>query len=77
MTLEELVQEIKDDLSASCALPYSLNDQEFIRIITRAKAWMYDNYQYAVEKRYLFWVELFSKRHNSETPVRFSFRIKS
>jgi len=52
MTLEELIQEIKDDLSASCALPYNLNDQEIIRIITRAKAWMYDNYQYAVEKRY-------------------------
>jgi hypothetical protein len=52
MTLEELIQEIKDDLSASCALPYNLNDQEIKRIINRAKAWMYDNYQYAVEKRY-------------------------
>jgi hypothetical protein len=52
MTLDELIQEIKDDLSASCSLPYNLNDQEIIRIINRAKAWMYDNYQYAVEKRY-------------------------
>lgn len=52
MTLEELIQEIKDDLSVSCSLPYNLNDQEIQRIIRRAKAWMYDNYQYAVEKRY-------------------------
>jgi hypothetical protein len=52
MTEAELIQEIKDDLSATCALPYNLNDQEIIRIINRAKAWMYDNYQYAVEKRF-------------------------
>ena len=52
MTLEELIQEIKDDLSASCSLPYNLNDDEIIRIINRAKAWFYDNYQYSVEKRY-------------------------
>jgi hypothetical protein len=51
MTEAELIQEIKDDLSATCALPYNLNDQEIIRIINRAKAWMYDNYQYAVEQR--------------------------
>lgn len=51
MTQSELVQEIKDALSFSCALPYSLNDQEIERIIKRAKAWFYDNYQYAVEER--------------------------
>lgn len=52
MTEAELIQEIKDDLSASCSLPYNLNDQEITRIINRAKAWMYDNYQYAVEQRF-------------------------
>jgi len=51
MTLEELQQEIRDALSFSCALPYNLNDQEIDRIIRRAKAWFYDNYQYAVEDR--------------------------
>jgi hypothetical protein len=51
MTLEELVQEIKDDLSASCSLPYNLNDDEIHRIIRRARDYMYDNYQYAVEDR--------------------------
>lgn len=52
-TLDELVQEVKADLSHSCALPYALNDQEIHRIIKRAKAWFFDNYQYAVEDRFL------------------------
>ncbi len=51
MTQEELVQEIEDALNFSCALPYSLNGTEIERIIKRAKAWFYDNYQYAVEDR--------------------------
>lgn len=51
MTQEELVQEIQDALSFSCALPYNLNAAETERIIKRAKAWFYDNYQYAVEDR--------------------------
>jgi len=50
-TEEALIQEVKDDLSHSCALPYALNDQEIKRIIKRAKAFFYDNYQYAVEDR--------------------------
>jgi hypothetical protein len=51
MTLDELVQEIEDSISFSCSLPYNLNRQETERIIKRAKAWFYDNYQYAVEER--------------------------
>ena len=51
MTQEELIQEIQDSLSFSCALPYNLNVAEIERIIDRAKAWFYDNYQYAVEER--------------------------
>lgn len=50
-TEEALIQEVKDDLSHSCALPYALHDQEIRRIIKRAKAYFYDNYQYAVEER--------------------------
>ena len=50
-TEQELIQEVKDDLSHSCALPYALNDGEIKRIIKRAKAFFYDNYQYAVEDR--------------------------
>lgn len=51
MTEADLMQEIKDEISHSCALPYNLNDQEIKRIIKRARAYFYDNYQYAVEDR--------------------------
>ena len=51
MTLDELVQEIEDSISFSCSLPYTLNRQETERIIKRARAWFYDNYQYSVEER--------------------------
>lgn len=51
MTLDELVQEIENSLSFSCALPYNLNQEEVKRIINRAQKWFYDNYQYAVEDR--------------------------
>jgi hypothetical protein len=51
MTENELVQEISDALSFSCALPYNLNEEETRRIIKRARAWFHDNYQYAVEER--------------------------
>ena len=50
---EALIQEVKDDISHSCALPYALNDQEIKRITKRAKAYFYDNYQYAVEDKIL------------------------
>jgi len=51
MTSDELIQEIEDAISFSCSLPYNLNRQETERIIKRARAWFYDNYQYAVEER--------------------------
>lgn len=58
---EQLIQEVKDDLSHSCALPYALNDGEIKRIIKRAKAFFYDNYQYAVEDRiFVLGKQLFS-----------------
>jgi len=52
MTEAELILEVKDELSHSCSLPYNLNDQEIKRIIKRARAFFFDNYQYAVEDRY-------------------------
>jgi len=73
-TEEALIQEVKDDLSHSCALPYSLHDQEIKRIIKRAKAFFYDNYQYAVEdrvfilKNYLFAHESFKKTRQIQLP---------
>jgi hypothetical protein len=51
MTEADLIQEVKDEISHSCSLPYNLNDQEIKRIIKRARAYFYDNYQYSVEDR--------------------------
>jgi len=53
MTEANLILEINNELSLSCALPYSLNEAEAKRIIKRAAAYFYDNYQYAVEDRYI------------------------
>ena len=61
MTEAELIQEIKDEISNSCALPYNLNDQEIKRIIKKSRRYFYDNYQYAVEdKIFVLGKQLFS-----------------
>jgi hypothetical protein len=61
MTEADLIQEVKDEISHSCSLPYNLNDQEIKRIIKRARAYFYDNYQYAVEdKIFVLTKDLFS-----------------
>lgn len=61
---DQLIQEIRDDISHSCALPYALNEGEIKRIIKRAKAYFYDNYQYAVEDRiFILGKELFSHQN--------------
>lgn len=52
MTKQDFIQEIKDELTGSCALPYSIPVREFERIIRRAKQWFRINYQYAVETQY-------------------------
>lgn len=63
MSEADLIQEIRDDISHSCALPYNLNDQEIKRIIKRSRAYFYDNYQYAVEDRiFVLGKELFSNQ---------------
>jgi len=53
MTEAQLVKEIQNEITLSCALPSSLPPAEITRIIQRAKAWMYDNYQYAIEERFI------------------------
>jgi len=61
MSEADLIQEVKDEISHSCSLPYNLNDQEIKRIIKRARAYFYDNYQYAVEdKIFVLTKDLFS-----------------
>lgn len=53
MTENQLVQEIQNEITQSCALPYALPEPEVKRIIKRAREYFYINYQYAVEQRYL------------------------
>ena len=53
MTLKNLIQEVQNEITLSCALPYSLPEKEVERIINRAAAYFYDNYQYSVEDKFL------------------------
>ena len=52
MTRSELIELVKDELTGSCALPYSIPDREMERLINQALNWFYLNYQYAVETQY-------------------------
>jgi hypothetical protein len=51
MTKQDLIKEIDREITQSCALPYSLKPDEVERIIDRAAAWAYDNYQYSLEEK--------------------------
>jgi hypothetical protein len=53
MTEQELINLTTAELTQSCALPYSLKEPEIKRLIQRATRWFYENYQYAVEEKYI------------------------
>ena len=53
MTQLELIQDITNELTFAKALPYSLPEQEIVRIITIGTKYFYDNWRHAVEERYL------------------------
>jgi hypothetical protein len=53
MTENELIEEINAELTNSCSIPYELPRAEVKRIIKRAREFMWDNYQYAVEEGYM------------------------
>lgn len=68
MTEAELINEVSAELTQSCALPYSLREPEIKRLIKKAKRWFYDNYQYAVEDKFIeVPVEIFGDPHFIET----------
>ena len=52
MTEKELIEELRSEITHSCALPYALQDPEIQRIIKRARAFFYGNYEYAVEDKF-------------------------
>ena len=45
MTKAELIKEVQDALTASCALPYSPPDKEIDRIIDLEMRWLYREYR--------------------------------
>lgn len=53
MSEQELVNEVIAELTNSCALPYALKEPEIKRIIRKAARWFYENYEHAVEQRYI------------------------
>lgn len=84
MTLDELVLDVQNELTFAKALPYSLPEQEILRIITNAERYFYENWRHAVEARYLliplsvFSNPLFSKDRSVQLPdcVAFVHEVK-
>ena len=56
MTRADLIEEIKGELTASCALPYSPPTKEIERIIDKEMRWLYREYRELLFDRiYLFY----------------------
>lgn len=53
MSEHELIEDIKNEITFSGALPYSIPDKEIKRIIENDSRFFYDNWRHAVEPRYL------------------------
>lgn len=51
MTKEELVSEVREELTASCALPYSPSDKEIKRIIDLEMRWLFREYRELLQDR--------------------------
>lgn len=61
MTEKELILDIRRELTFARALPFSLPEEEIKFIITIASRYFYDNWQYAVQERYMIMpLELFN-----------------
>lgn len=61
MTEKELILDIRRELTFARALPFSLPEEEIKFIILIAARYFYDNWQYAVQERYLMLpLELFN-----------------
>lgn len=51
--LDNFINEVTQELTVSCQLPYNIPKKEIARIIERAKQWFYKHYEYSVEEKYL------------------------
>jgi len=52
MPQDEFIAEVQQELTVSCALPFSIPVPEILRIIKYATKWFYKKYEYAVQERY-------------------------
>ncbi len=52
MTEYEFIKEIQDEITASGALPITIEETEIQRIIRQTSKWFYENYGHAVETEY-------------------------
>jgi hypothetical protein len=59
MTKQELISQVNGEITASCAIPFSVPDKELERIINLEQRWMYREYRdavqdawYVIDKRY-------------------------
>ena len=60
MSEREFIEDIKNEITFSGALPYSLPEKEITRIITNDTKYFWDNWRHAVEAKYLLLpIELF------------------
>lgn len=48
-----MIEDLKAEMTYSGALPYALNDKEIARILKNDCLYFWDNWSYAVEKRYI------------------------
>lgn len=49
---DEFLAEVQQELTVSCALPFSVPTPELVRIIKYAAKWFYKKYEYSVQERY-------------------------
>jgi hypothetical protein len=52
MNEDEFISEVQQELTVSCALPFSVPEGEVRRIIKYASKWFYKKYEYSVQERY-------------------------
>tara|TARA_R100000900_G_scaffold130160_1_gene106162 strand:+ start:446 stop:796 length:351 start_codon:yes stop_codon:yes gene_type:complete len=51
--LDALLQEINDELTIACQIPFTVPKKELVRIINRAKKYFYKIYEDSVEEMYI------------------------
>lgn len=52
MTQDEFIEDVRDEVTISCSLPFTVPIEEFPRIIKWAAKWFYKRYEDSVEERY-------------------------